>query len=77
MLLSLDNLAHRYNLLPSEALDRASTFDLYVLDISAKWNRHQQEKAERGDDSVTITPKLSLEEMQSMIARVKERKDGN
>ena len=43
MVLSLDNLAKRYSLLPSEALGRASTFDLYVLDVSAKWIQHQQD----------------------------------
>jgi hypothetical protein len=43
MIISLDNLAKRYSLLPSEALGRASTFDLYVLDVSAKWVQHQQD----------------------------------
>ena len=33
-------------MLPSEALGRATTFDLYVLDISTRWLRHRQEVAE-------------------------------
>lgn len=45
MILTLDNLAHRYNCLPSEALDRATTFDLYVLDVSTKWERHRNDLA--------------------------------
>lgn len=72
MVLTLDNLAHRYNCLPSEALARATTLDLYVLDISAKWSKYQSEKAE-GKTSTTITPNLSVDEMKGMIERVKER----
>lgn len=72
MVLTLDNLAHRYNCLPSEALARATTLDLYVLDVSAKWSKHQNEKAE-GKNSASLTPNLSIDQMQSMIAKVKER----
>lgn len=73
MFITLDNLAHRYNCLPSEALSRANTLDLYVLDVSAKWHRHQNNLAE-GKQSVTVTPKLSQAEMQAMIDRVKGAK---
>lgn len=77
MLLTLDNLAHRYNCLPSEALSRATTLDLHVLDISAKWSKKQYDESQNNNkdgSSATITPKLSVDEMQAMIARVKERK---
>lgn len=63
--------------MPSQALEHGTTFDLHVLDISAKWARHQQEKSQTeqsGGTTATITPKMSVEEMQAMIARVKERK---
>ena len=42
MMLSLDNLAHRYSILPSEALMKGTTLDLRVLDVSARWQNHQQ-----------------------------------
>lgn len=71
MILTLDNLAHRYNCLPSEALARATTLDLHVLDISARWSNKQS--AEANNSGETITPKLSVDEMKSMIARVRER----
>lgn len=45
MILTLDNLAHRYMCLPSEALSRATTFDLYVLDVSTKWERRRNDLA--------------------------------
>jgi hypothetical protein len=33
-------------LLPSEALSRATTFDLYVLDVSTRWISYKQDLAE-------------------------------
>lgn len=74
MIISLDNLAARYHCLPSEALARASTFDLHVLDVSSRWSKYQQDQADKSDKSATITPQLSVDEMKSMIARVRERK---
>lgn len=68
MLITLDNLAHRYQCLPSEALDRATTFDLYVLDVSTKWLKYQQDRAEGKTPSVK---KLSQEEMMAMLKRAR------
>ena len=45
-MLTLNNLAKEYGLLPSEALGRATTFDLYVLDLSARYHRHKQDQAD-------------------------------
>lgn len=72
MILSLDNLAAKYHLLPSEALERATTFDLYVLDTGARWARHQQEIAD-GKTSPN-TSKFSVKQMQEMMRRAKELK---
>lgn len=65
MILSLDNLASRYHCLPSEAMSRGSTFDLYVLDVSARWARHQQDVA---DGKVPEKKALTVEQMKAMIA---------
>lgn len=43
MIVSLDNLAHRYHCLPSEVLERGSTFDLYVLDISTRYHQYRSQ----------------------------------
>ena len=72
MILSLDNLATRYHLLPSEALERATTFDLYVLDTGARWVRHQQDLADGKTSS--NTSKFSVKQMQDMMKRAKELK---
>jgi hypothetical protein len=65
MLLSLDNLAKRYGLLPSEALGRANTFDLHVLDVSTKFQQHLNEK----NDGKTAKNKLPTQ--QDMLNMVK------
>lgn len=73
MFLTLDNLAHRYNCLPTEALARATTLDLYVLDISARYSKYQSDLAE--GKATKQTPKLSQDQMLAMIKSVKERKN--
>ena len=75
MILTLDNLASRYHCLPSEALARADTLDLYVLDIGAKWSNHQYEKA-NGKETAKPLPNLSQEEMLLMVARAKGKAKG-
>ena len=72
MILTLDNLAQRYKCLPSEALDRATTFDLRVLEVQSQWERRQRDIAE-GKQSAKASPKLSQQQMQAMIDRVKQR----
>jgi hypothetical protein len=71
-MITIDNLAHRYSVLPSEALSRATTFDLAILDASAKWERYQQDKA---NGVKPKAPKLTQEEMLAMVKSVKERKN--
>ena len=75
MILTLDNLAYRYHCLPSEALARSTTFDLYVLDISSKWNKHRQDVADGKAPDHTIPPPLTQEQMQAMIDRVRSEND--
>lgn len=79
MAITLDNLASRYHLLPSECLVRASTFDLYILNTSTKWENHKREEEARRSQGLNPSPKrpnLSQEEMLAMIKRVKERNSG-
>ena len=67
MILTLDNLATRYHCLPSEAMANGTTFDLYVLDVSAKWSKRQQDISE----GKTVEHKLTQAEMFDMIARAR------
>ena len=75
MILTIHNLAKAYSVLPSEALQRATTFDLHVLDINSRWNKYQQEQQEKGQHN-TIAPKskqYTQESLQAMIDRVKNK----
>jgi hypothetical protein len=67
MMLSLDNLAHRYGILPTEALMRGSTLDLRVLDVSARWQQHQQ----KGDTLPRATT-YSESQMLTMLNSAKQ-----
>ena len=69
MMLSLDNLAHRYGILPTEALMRGSTLDLRILDVSARWQQHQQ----RGDPLPKATT-LNQQDMLNMLKKAQESK---
>jgi hypothetical protein len=72
MLITLDNLAHRYHCLPSEALARASTFDLKVLDTSTKWHNYKAEQADRREGSSNKPPEsYSQEQLMSILKQVK------
>jgi len=75
LLISLDNLAHRYHMLPSEALERATTFDLYVLDVSSRYVKYQQDLADNKQKGVAPPPakKLTQQQMMDMIKRARER----
>lgn len=77
MILTIDNLACRYHVLPGEAMSRATTFDLYVMDTATRHQRYQQTRAEleqnlRSGRTQPVAPP-NEEQMQAMLARVKER----
>ena len=74
MIVTLDNLANRYNCLPSEALARADTFDLYVLDVSARYARYRQDIAEGRTSDPSVTKVPSVDEMKRMIDSVRSEK---
>jgi hypothetical protein len=59
LILTLNNLAKEYGLLPSEALSRATTFDLYVLDVSTRWVSYRQDIADG-----KIQPKAKKQDLQ-------------
>jgi hypothetical protein len=82
MLLTVHNLAKTYGLMPSEVLERGTTFDLYVLDVHTKWVKyqHEQEKIRQGASSGADTaqtfkqPKLSQKQLRAMMERSRSGK---
>lgn len=73
MLLALHNLAESYKILPSEALDRASTFDLYVLDLHLKYNNYLQAQSQDDSGTPKLKKKYSQDELKEIIKRTRQR----
>lgn len=67
----IDFAATRYNVLPSEFIRRADTMDLVIMDLACSFQRYQQEKTEAKSKGVPFAPKLSIEQMQSMMERTR------
>lgn len=75
MVIALHNLARSYKLLPSEALEKATTFDLYVLDVYNRRQLYDQEQAEAKSKGQAPPARktLTTEEMLNMIKQARER----
>lgn len=73
MILALHNLAEAYKILPSEALNRASTFDLYVLDTHLKYNNYLQSKSEDKSQAPKLKKKYSQEDLLEIIKKTREQ----
>lgn len=69
MILTVNNLAKTYKLLPSEVLERGTTFDLFVLDVATRYTRHQQDIAD--GKAVKSEHRLTQQEMLDMIKRAR------
>jgi hypothetical protein len=69
MMLSLHNLAKEYKLLPSEALEKATTFDFKVLDLAVKW----EIKKYNEQQGIKESPKVSQEKLLEMLNQVKAK----
>lgn len=52
-IMQIDGLGKRYGLLPSEVLERANTFDLFIIDAALSYEQYHQKKAmNKGQDPV-------------------------
>lgn len=65
MILTIDTMAKRYKLLPSEILSRSSTFDLYIMDAAIAYHNYQLAKAEGK------TPEMSEDELLEILKKSK------
>lgn len=79
MVIALHNLARNYKLLPSEALERATTFDLYVLDVYNRRQIYDQEKSEAASkgSAPPVRKVYSTEEMLAMLKRARGESNDN
>lgn len=66
-------MAKMYGQLPSYVKERATLYDMRVTSAVLAWEQEQYDKA----SGKSSTPKLSQEEMQAMLARVRNQNDKN
>jgi hypothetical protein len=45
MVLTIDALGKRYSLLPSEVMQKANTWDIFVMDAAISYENHKNEEA--------------------------------
>jgi hypothetical protein len=76
MILTVHNLAENYKCLPSEVMARATTFDLYVLDVHTKWVKYQHEQEKAKGEGKTIAPRAPQLSQQQMLDMIKRTRSG-
>jgi hypothetical protein len=62
MILTIDQLATRYGMLPSEIMVRATTFDLVMMDAALGFQRHHRDRAEGVMPNYTEDDLLKIKE---------------
>lgn len=67
----LDGVAQRYGVLPSELLDKGNSLDITIATLAQEYVNRKTAEA-NGETVVKTAPKLTVEEMQAMVDRVKE-----
>lgn len=75
MFVTVDWVARRYGVLPSELIRSGSSIDIMIADIGQNWENWQQEKAEAKSRGLPPpAPKMTEAEMQAMVDNVKKMK---
>ncbi len=72
MVVSLDRLCNRYHVLPSYAVKNADTFDMWIMDISLRYDRVQQQKK---DGTYNANDHYTESELMDILRQVKKDDD--
>lgn len=72
MVVSLDRLCNRYHVLPSYAIKTADTFDMWIMDISLRYDKIQEQKR---NGTYNANDHYSEQELMDILKQVK--KDGS
>lgn len=67
MISTIENIAHRYGILPSEAMRRATTFDLVILDAVMGYQNTMREQQQKEADPSKYSPEELLKISQGLI----------
>lgn len=69
----IDAMAERYSMLPTDIMDRATTFDLFVYDTVVGY-KNAKMKEEQG---IKEPPQVSEEKMLQAYERMRKRNESN
>ena len=68
LILSLDTMAERYKMLPSELMNRATTFDIYVMDAALSYHDYKRKLSEG-----KVAETYSTEELQQIMQKARSK----
>ena len=68
LILSLDTMAERYKMLPSELMNRATTFDIYIMDAALSYHEHRRKLSEG-----KVAETYSTEELQQIMQKARSK----
>ena len=69
MIMLIDTLSERYGMLPSEVINRANTFDVFIADTAIGYRNAVQERAMNGDKKPL--PEYKQSDLQAMLDKVR------
>lgn len=72
MVVSLDKLCNRYHVLPSYAIKQADTFDMWVMDVSLRYDKIQEQKK---NGTYNANDHYSEDELMDILKQVKKKDD--
>jgi hypothetical protein len=75
MIMLIDTLSERYGILPSEVMNRANTFDVFIADTAIGYRNAVQERAMNGDKPAV--PNYKQEDLVKMMERVRDKSKSN
>ena len=66
MVMLLDTLSERYGMLPSEVMNRATTFDVFIADTAISYRNLVQERQMNPDQAPEVTEADLLEALRTV-----------
>lgn len=74
----LDSMGERYGKLPSEVLENASTFDLWVFDVSVSYRNYIEEREQAKHDPTKALQQQDYdpEELKKKLEKFRENRGG-
>lgn len=76
MALTIDTLGKRYGMLPSEVMNRASTFDVFIMDAAITYENYKNEQSMAKHDPQSVSKENKPVTDESVLAAFEQFKQG-